>query len=229
MKPGMVSLIEAGVQPHAIHRGRWPVLHLYLSTSLVNELVEREGLAPVSFAVELIDPQCTPDLFIDQLGKEVLAEMREGAPLSQLKIDALGQELAIRMLRSHSNLIGTRALARPQLQGGLAPWQVKRVCEAMVAAMDAGEEEASLAELALLVGLSANHLCRGFAQSTGQPPHRWMTERRIERAKALLADPRLSLTEIAFAVGYTSQNTLGRAFARVTGVTPSDWRRALDD
>ena len=92
--------------------------------------------------------------------------------------------------------------------------------------MDHGEEEASLADLGLLVGLSANHFCRNFARSTRQPPHRWMTERRVDRVKAVMTDPRLTLTEIAFVVGYTSQSTLVRAFARVSGINPSEWRRA---
>ena len=145
-------------------------------------------------------------------------ELAQGNSRGRLFVDHAVELLVIRLLRISE--------VPPKLvMGGLAPWQVKRVCEAMVAAMDRGEEEASLAELALLVGLSANHLCRSFAQASGQPPHRWMIERRIERAKALMTDPRLGLTEIALAVGYTSQNTLGRAFARITGLTPSEWRR----
>lgn len=223
---GGVQIVRASERPRAVLSGKWAVLHLYLPTSLILALASEEGSGIDGSSIELIDPACAPDLFIEQIATEVLSEMRDGAPLSRLRIDALGQELSIRLLRFHSNLRGTRALARPaQLQGGLAPWQVKRVCEAMVAAMDMGEEESSLAELALLVGMSANHLCRSFARSTGQPPHRWMTERRIERAKALMANPQLSLTEIALAVGYASQNTLGRAFARSMGVAPSEWRR----
>ena len=84
----------------------------------------------------------------------------------------------------------------------------------MVAALDHGEEEASLADLGLLVGLSANHFCRNFARFTRQPPQDWMTERRVDRAKAVMTDPRLGLTEIALAVCYTSQSTLDRTFAR---------------
>ena len=224
---GTVCIVNSGIRPRAIQRGRWSVLHLYLPKSILNLTAETGMLTSDGHGVELIDPKCVPDRFIELIGLEVLSEMRHGEPLSQLRIDALGQELSIRLLRCHSNLIGTRALARPQTQGGLAPWQVKRVCEAMIAAMDAGDEEASLAELALTVGLSANHFCRGFAQSTGLPPHRWMTERRIERAGQLLLDPGLSLTEIAIILGYTSQSAFGRAFARVTGVAPSVRRREL--
>ena len=149
-------------------------------------------------------------------------ELAEQGPRGALFVDQALGVLVHRLLRIAEAPV-------KKAGGGLAPWQVKRVCEAMIATMDHGEQEASLAELALLVGLSANHFCRSFAQSTGQPPHRWMTERRVERAKVLMTDPRLGLTEIALAVGYTSQSTLGRTFARVAGMTPSEWRRTLAD
>ena len=164
------------------------------------------------------------DLEIAVLFDRLFGEMASGSRRGALYVDSILLHLTARLLEIRDSPTPQRT---DLVHGGLAPWQVKRVCEAMIAAMDAGEEEASLAELALTVGLSANHFCRGFAQSTGLPPHRWMTERRIERAGLLLLDPRLSLTEIALILGYTSQSAFGRAFARVTGVAPSVRRREL--
>jgi AraC family transcriptional regulator len=84
----------------------------------------------------------------------------------------------------------------------------------------------SLAELAALVGLSPHHFCRAFAGSTGQPPHRWLVERRIEVAQQMIAAaPQIGLTEVALAVGYGSQSAFGAAFRRVTGTTPRAWRK----
>ena len=111
------------------------------------------------------------------------------------------------------------------MRGGLAPWQVKRTCEAMAATLDLGEEDVGAAELAAMVGLSPNHFRRAFAQSTGLPPHRWITALRLERAKALLGDPRLGLTEIALALGFAGQSAFGRFFQRETGFTPSAFQR----
>jgi AraC family transcriptional regulator len=108
-------------------------------------------------------------------------------------------------------------------RGGLAAWQLRRVMAYMHAHLD---RDVSLAELAALVGLSPHHLCRAFADSTGRPPHRWLVERRVERAQEMMvANARLGLTEVALAVGYGSQSALGTAFRRVTGRTPSAWRR----
>lgn len=55
----------------------------------------------------------------------------------------------------------------------------------------------------------------------------WLAERRIARAKALLANPNLSLIDIAQMVGYSGQSTFGEAFRRATGVTPGRYRRGL--
>jgi AraC family transcriptional regulator len=47
---------------------------------------------------------------------------------------------------------------------------------------------------------------------------------RIDRAKALLHDPNLNLTQIAIILGYANQSSLGVAFKRETGATPTQWR-----
>ena len=60
------------------------------------------------------------DPVIGRIGREMLAELREQQPLIRLRVDALGQDLAIRLLRGHSNLGVTRTAQASR--GGLAPW-----------------------------------------------------------------------------------------------------------
>ena len=107
-------------------------------------------------------------------------------------------------------------------RGGLAPWQLKRVCEAMA---DSLNTDIGLACLAGLIGVSPPHLCRAFKQSTGLPPFAWLLRCRIERAKELLCDPRISLADVALAIGFSAQPQFTTAFRRVTGMTPNVWRR----
>jgi len=82
--------------------------------------------------------------------------------------------------------------------------------------------------LANLVRLSPYHFLRSFKQSFGEPPYRYWTGRRIERAKALLASPRTSVTEIALDVGFHGTSAFSATFHRVTGQTPTDYRRDLE-
>jgi AraC family transcriptional regulator len=49
----------------------------------------------------------------------------------------------------------------------------------------------------------------------------------VERAKTLIRDYRTSLTEVALASGFADQHHLARVFRRITGVTPSSYRRSL--
>jgi AraC family transcriptional regulator len=115
--------------------------------------------------------------------------------------------------------------SRPRLptiqRGGLAEWQVRRASEALTE----GQVRIDLATLAKSVGLSAFHFARAFKQSTGMPPHRYQIMQRIERAKNLLVDTGLPISDVAAAVGYEDQGQLARLFRREVGVTPSQYRR----
>lgn len=105
----------------------------------------------------------------------------------------------------------------------MAGWQVRQVSDYLLSHLD---QDVSLGDLATLVDLSPHHFCRAFKQSTGATPHAWFTQRRIERAQELIAEvPAMGLTEVALSVGYASQSAFGTAFRRVTGTTPSAWRR----
>ncbi len=88
-------------------------------------------------------------------------------------------------------------------------------------------ETITLDELAGLVGLSRFHFCTAFRQATGQTPHAWLTALRIGRARRLLAEPALSVTEIGLAVGYQTPSAFAAAFRRHAGVTPGAFRKQL--
>lgn len=79
----------------------------------------------------------------------------------------------------------------------------------------------ALARIALL---STAHFSRRFKRVFGQPPHEYLYQRRIERAQWLLRTGGLSVTEICFAVGYSSPGTFTRTFVRLVGETPSAHR-----
>jgi AraC family transcriptional regulator len=107
---------------------------------------------------------------------------------------------------------------------GLATWQVKRVTGYMRDRLDQG---IALDALAALVNLSRCHFCTAFRLATGQTPYEWLTHERMARAKALLSDPRLRITDIALAVGYATPSAFSAAFRKMMGQTPSEFRRRL--
>jgi AraC-like DNA-binding protein len=85
-------------------------------------------------------------------------------------------------------------------------------------------ESTDLAMLAAVAGLSIHHFARGFKQTTGMTPHHYLTQKRVERARDMLANSDLSLSEIAYAVGFSDQSHLARHFRQMLGVTPGQFR-----
>jgi AraC family transcriptional regulator len=149
------------------------------------------------------------------------AQIGSTDPGDRMYADALGGLLAHELLR----LGGATRSSRRADRGGLAGWQQKRVVDFMEEHLAEG---ISLDLLADLVRLSPYHFLRSFKQSLGEPPYRYWTGRRIERAKALLANPRATITEIALDVGFSTTSAFSAAFHRMTGQTPTAYRRSLE-
>jgi AraC-like DNA-binding protein len=81
-------------------------------------------------------------------------------------------------------------------------------------------------ELAERVGLSQFHFARMFRRSVGRPPHGYLTDLRMERAKRLLRESDLPLARIASLVGYQTQAHFTGVFHREVGMTPGSYRMA---
>jgi len=88
----------------------------------------------------------------------------------------------------------------------------------------ASDEDWPVPRLARESGVSAAHFARSFKEAFGVPPHRYLLTRRIERAKAMLRETELSVTEIAFETGWQSLGTFGRIFRDITGENPGAMR-----
>lgn len=78
--------------------------------------------------------------------------------------------------------------------------------------------------LARGVDLSAGHLSREFRRVYGESPYSYLMTRRIERAMALLQRGDLSVTDVCFAVGFSSLGTFSTRFRELVGVPPSSFR-----
>jgi transcriptional regulator GlxA family with amidase domain len=88
----------------------------------------------------------------------------------------------------------------------------------------ASHEEWPVERLARVSRVSPAHFARSFKDAFGLPPHRYLLTRRIERAKTLLRDTELSITDIAFQTGWKSLGTFGRIFRDITGDSPGGLR-----
>jgi transcriptional regulator GlxA family with amidase domain len=107
---------------------------------------------------------------------------------------------------------------------GLDPELLRRLLRAKDRMDVASHEEWPVERLARVSRVSEAHFARSFKDAFGLPPHRYLLTRRIERAKALLRDTELSITDIAFETGWKSLGTFGRIFRDVTGESPGELR-----
>lgn len=78
--------------------------------------------------------------------------------------------------------------------------------------------------IARAVGMSAGHFSRRFRDAYGEPPYSYLMTRRIERAMVLLRRRDMSVTDVCFAVGFSSLGTFSTRFSELVGVSPSTYR-----
>lgn len=192
-------------------------LDIYLPTSILSECFASE-CDRTKGALEVLPLGLEKDALISRLGDDIAAELLSPGLASRMAIDAATLLLAVNLIRRWSNQAG--AVRHPV--GGLAPWQVRRSTEHLRENL---ARDVPLAELAAVANLSPFHFARAFKRSVGAPPHAYQFTLRVERAKSLLADTDLPVTEIASLVGYEAPQTLARAFQRAVGVTPTAYRR----
>lgn len=128
------------------------------------------------------------------------------------------------LLQITSSLMRLSDHNRPTKRGKLAGWQLKRITEYANSRLD---EDVTLTDLAEVCNLSPQYFCNAFSKTVGQPPHHWLRSLRMDKAKSLLADSRITITDIALTVGFKSQGSFATAFRKVTGMTPSNYRALI--
>jgi AraC family transcriptional regulator len=189
-------------------------------------------------------PRAAFDAIADDASAPRIGELHyvPGAGISDSTILSLGQlirpafahpERASRLFVAHVMMAmathvaqtygGLKPVSQP-VRGGLAPWQLRRAKEILDANLDGN---VTVQQMAKECALSLGHFSRAFRASTGMAPHGWQIKRRVEAAKSLLPNERLSLCEVAIACGFANQSHFTRVFAREVGTSPGAWRRSI--
>ncbi|MBV6286742.1 helix-turn-helix transcriptional regulator [Pseudomonas aegrilactucae] len=176
-------------------------------TGVLDELELKHHGVPSFRASVLHDPQLARAFS----GLHCLAE--NGA--SALEQQTAWREAVLLLVQRHA---GGREARAP----GQEPGAVTRAKELMDSRL---AYPPSLEELATAVNLSPFHFARVFRQATGLPPHAWLKQRRLSRARELLKSDCLPFN-VAFALGYSDQSHFNRQFKQAYGVTPGAYRLA---
>jgi AraC-like DNA-binding protein len=170
--------------------------------------------------------QLTPTLgfedpLIQYAARSIRSEIGERDPLSNMTVESHVRTIFLRLFR----LSGQERL---YLKGGLSSAVLKRLIEKIDANLDGS---LTLAELAQEAGLSEYYFSKAFRQSTGSPPHAYIVRRRVARASEMLRYSEHSITDIAYACGFSSPSHFAAAFRRLMGTTPkqhrAEWKRQV--
>ncbi len=159
-----------------------------------------------------------PDPVVHHLGQVLLATLDQQNHASRFFVDHVMHALRCHFVCNYGGItLGERAV-----QGGLSSLQMRKATEFLNTHLDG---DVDLQQVAAVCDLSLSHFARAFRQTYGKPPYRWLIERRIDKAKDLLMNTRLPLSDIAVRCGFTDQSGFNRSFKRMYGVTPGIWRR----
>ena len=133
-------------------------------------------------------------------------------------LETLSMALTVQLLRR----VAGAANVKERFASGLAPYILRRVIDYMHEQM---RNPLSLQTLADIAGLSTYHFCRMFKLSTGMPPHRYLAYIRSERAKRMLLQTSLPISDIAFDTGFGSPSQFSHYFKKHARCTPQEYRR----
>jgi AraC family transcriptional regulator len=146
------------------------------------------------------------------LAQRTYCEWLQEDSASQIAIPALALEMAAHLIRE----------SEPRKTGQPPSW-LRRVRQRL----DDGFADApTLSELARISGVHRTHLVRSFRRHYGVSIGEYLRRRRFEAASAMLTRPGVSLTEIALTTGFANHAHFATVFKRITGFTPSDFRRS---
>ena len=160
--------------------------------------------------------QVTFDVRLAGLLSAMRAEVKEGCPSGRL----YGESISLALL---AYLAGTYATPQDtkRCEKNLSPAQKRSVVSYIRANLT---ENVTVSELAAVMHMSSSHFARVFKASFGVSPYHFVMQERIKGAKELLATTRLSASEVAMALGFSSQSHFVKVFRQFAGVTPKQYK-----
>ena len=209
------NVIDLAAEPSMWGAAGVDHVHFHVRRGALDETAADLGYGRVS-ALRLSVAQ--DDIVLAQIAKSTLPLLGAAPRVRSLALDQLELILAAPLIQRYGAAKPRRAAA----PSGLAAWQRRRATELLRQNLDGGLR---LADLATACELSVSHFARSFKASFGVSCHRWLTERRIDRAKELLTATDAPLIVVSSQSGFGDQAAFTRTFHRVVGLSPGRWRR----
>ena len=194
-------------------------IYLHLEPEFVKSVAEGAEMNPDR--VEITSAMESRSPIIESMARMAFDELQRDmqATAGNLYADSVANILAIQLLREYS---ADKMPPEKRYINGLTNKKLAHVLDLIESDL---AEDLSLKILANAAGLSEYHFLRMFKQSTGYTPHQYVINQRIERARELLKKTDMSVTEIAYLLGFSNPAHFTHHFRRKTGFTPSEARK----
>lgn len=222
-KRGMTWICPKGIQEDLVELSDpMPgLLHLYLEPHHFSSTALGEHFDGTEFTSIRFEKGFEDEL-IAHIGYAILAELYTPTSAGRLLVETLACGIGARLIQRFTSTSPTR-LSSLQVTPDMG---IKRIRHVMDYVEDNIEAPISLDDLAAVAYLSRFHFARSFKRATGQTPHQYVNDRRMERAKTLLRHRNRSLADVAKTLNFSSLSTFSRAFRQHTGQTPSQFSRS---
>lgn len=213
---GSLILLSRGTRDTVRFRHASRHLLVSIDESLLHQAaVELEIAAPVCVKNQWGFEDDQLRLLLSAIEREMLTNWSMG----KLYGEMLGMALALAVVKNYSNSEKVLQFAK----GGLTKAKLNRVINYM---HEYCQRDLRLCNLADVAETSLYHFSRLFHESVGMPPHKYLTQIRIEKAKVLLRVLRFNMAQIAAETGFANSSHFGKSFRRVVGVTPSEYKES---
>jgi len=216
-RPGDLSLLTRSQASHWHWTAPIDVAHVYLPATVMTRVAADMLDKPIA-EVRLHDLLRTQDATLSAIVQTMAREAGGDTIGGALYAEALGVQLAVHLLRHYASVDFIDHSADGQLSAALR----RRLEEFVEARLD---QPLSLEELAAVAGMGIWSFCKRFKASFQTSPHSYIVDRRLERARHLLAHSTLALKAVAAECGFADQAHLTRAMRARLGCTPAVMRQ----
>ena len=207
LQPGHLFAVPPNLEHHLA--GRSGNHHFYFAALDLEPVVRRQPALAMSWPKTVVHREAGELAYaFAQLVRELTTRYEYAETGLALAVDHLVLAVARSMTPT----------AVPQLAMHPAVRTVKRLLDQEF------HERWTLQQLADRVGLAPSYLAELFVDQLGQPPHRYLNERRIDRARQLLETSDVTITALALSLGFSSSQHFARVFRQLAGVTPTGYR-----
>lgn len=216
LAPGQACIIPAQQRHQLRLTQSGELLMIFLERQFISQSINSIFL---SSSWCFTQPQIIEDSVIQFVAQNLKKKISRTDAIAQHYCKALSQILAIHLVDRYTE---TKPLPKPQKTGIFCD-KVVPILEHIHNHLDS---ELKVSDLATMAGLSAPHFCRVFKKSMALSPHRYILLQRVDRAKELLQESELTLSEIAIQCGFYDQSHFSLQFRNFTGMTPKSYRQA---